>query len=97
MFKTISAALVAFSVIAAPALAAAPAKTTQAPANKTTQAPVIRADQAKSKVLNANARMGRHHTKHTLHHRHHNKMAMHRAHLTPKPAIKPAAPTAKRG
>jgi hypothetical protein len=97
MFKTISAALVAFSVIAAPALAAAPGKTTQAPANKTTQAPVIKADQAKSKALNANARMGRHHTKQVLHPRHHKKVAMHKAHVMPKPAIKPAASTAKRG
>ena len=49
MLKTISAALLAVSVIAAPALAetavkTAPApvsKTSQAPLNKTTQAPVI--------------------------------------------------------
>ena len=66
MLKTISAALLAVSVIAAPALAetavkTAPApvsKTSQAPPNKTTQAPVIKADQTKSKVMNANAHMG---------------------------------------
>ena len=65
MLKTISAALLAVSVIAAPALAAsadktAPAavnKTTTAPAAKTTAAPVIKAEQVKSKSLNANAQM----------------------------------------
>jgi hypothetical protein len=52
MFKTISAALLAASMLAAPALAAsstdqAPAgKTTQAPAGKTDQAPVGKTDQA---------------------------------------------------
>jgi hypothetical protein len=60
MLKTISAALVAVSVLAAPALAGATGKTAQAPVNKITQAPVIKAD-GKSKALNANARMDRHH------------------------------------
>ena len=53
MLKTISAALVAVSVLAAPALAGAPARPRrlreqdrQAPVNKTTQAPVIKAEQA---------------------------------------------------
>ena len=66
MLKTISAALLAVSVIAAPALAETSGKTTQAPVsktvqapvNKTAQAPVIKADQAKSKLMNANANMG---------------------------------------
>src|SRR6478736_4324410 len=74
MLKTISAALLAASVFAAPALAAtktaqAPAKTSQAPAAKTTaakttQAPVIKADRTKSKLMNANAKMHRHHARH---------------------------------
>jgi hypothetical protein len=38
MLKTISAALLAVSVLAAPALAAGPAKTTQAPTAKSEQA-----------------------------------------------------------
>ena len=97
MFKTISAALVAFSVLAAPALAAAPGKATQAPVNKTTQAPVIKADKATSKVLNANARMGRHHVKHIRHHRHHKHMGAIKTHATPKLAIKPVTLPAKRG
>ena len=62
MLKTISAALVAVSVLAAPAFAGTPGKTAQAPVNKITQAPVVKAEQGKAKLLNANARMGRHHT-----------------------------------
>jgi hypothetical protein len=93
MLKTISAALLAVSVLAAPAFAAAPGKTAQVPATKTTQAPVIKA-KLPSKVLNANARMG-HHPKHYRHHRHHKHMGMLKTHGTPKVAIKHI--TAKRG
>ena len=67
MFKTISAALLAVSVLAAPAMAGT--KTAQAPVIKTTQAPVIKPVQAKASVLNANAKMGGHHHKHHRHHR----------------------------
>jgi hypothetical protein len=88
MFKTISAALLAVSVLAAPALAASPVKTTQAP--------VIKAEPAKSKFFNANARMGRHHTKHLRHHRHHKHIGMLKTHGTPKVAIKHVS-HAKRG
>src|SRR3954470_10610423 len=95
MFKTISAALLAVSVLAAPALAASPAKSTQAPV-KSTQAPVIKAEPSKSKFVNANARMGRHHTKHLRHHRHHKHIGMLKTHGTPKFAIKHAT-HAKRG
>lgn len=97
MLKTISAALVAVSVLAAPALAGAPGKTAQAPVNKTAQAPVIKAEQGKAKVLNANARMGRLHHKHFRHHRHHKHIGMHKTHATPNVAVKHIAPTAKRG
>ena len=97
MFKTISAALVAVAVLAAPALAGAPGKTTQAPVNKTVQAPVIKAEPAKAKVLNANARMGRHHTKHVRHHRHHGHMGVLKTHGTPKLAIKHVTAAPKRG
>jgi hypothetical protein len=79
MLKTISAALLAASVFAAPSLAAtaantantktAPAKTAAAPA-KTTQAPVIKAAQNNPKLMNANAHMGKPH-RHHRHHRHH--------------------------
>ena len=96
MFKTISAALLAVSFIAAPAMAASPAKSTTAPVVKTTTAPVIKADQSKAKVLNANARMGRHHVKHFRHHRHHKHMGLLKTHAAPKLAVKHIAP-AKRG
>lgn len=97
MFKTISAALLAVSVLAAPALAASPAKSTQAPVTKTTtQAPVIKAEQTKSKFFNANARMGRHHHKHLRHHRQPKHIGMLKTHGTPKLAIKHAS-HAKRG
>jgi len=79
MLKIISAALLAVSFIAAPALAA--------PAGKTATAPVIKAEPVKSKLLNANARMGRHHHKH---------MGLLKTHAAPKLAVKHIAP-AKRG
>jgi len=67
MFKTISAALLAVAVLAAPAMAAGP--------GRTTHAPVIKAVHVKPSVLNANARMGRHHHRHF---RHHHRAHMHR-------------------
>jgi hypothetical protein len=88
MFKTISAALLAVSVLAAPALAASP--------GKTTHAPVIKAEQSKSKFVNANARMGRHHQKHLRHHRPHKHVGMLKTHGTPKLVIKHGS-HAKRG
>ena len=99
MFKTISAALVAVSVLAAPALAGTPGKvaqapvnkTVQAPANKAAQAPVIKAEQRKAKVLNANARMGHH-----KHYRHHKHIGLHKTHAK-HIAIKHVTPSAKRG
>lgn len=68
MFKTISAALLAVSVLAAPALAAGPGTSGRA-----APAPVIKAAPFSAKVLNANARWGRHHHhhRHHFHHRHH--------------------------
>ncbi|MBR0692782.1 His-rich protein BRANT [Bradyrhizobium lablabi] len=96
MLKTISAALLAVSVIAAPAFAAGYGQTT-------TRAPVIKSERAASKLLNANAKMGHHH-KHYRHH-HHTHMGMLKLkgtpkhasrHLTPKVAVKHVAPF-KRG
>jgi len=94
MLKTISAALVAVSVLAAPALAGATGKTAQAPVNKTTQAPVIKAE-GKSKALNANAKIGRHH-KHYRQHRHHKHIGLHKMHAKPHIAVKHVTPAAKR-
>lgn len=101
MLKTISAALLAVSVVAAPALAEtsgkttqAPVKIVQAPVNKTAQAPVIKADQAKSKLMNANANMSH---KHYRHHRHHEHMGTLKTHAAPKIARHHATSAAKRG
>jgi hypothetical protein len=63
MIKTISAALLAVSVLAAPAMAGTAKNATHA-------APVIKSAQLKPGVLNANAKMGRHHHRHGHHHRH---------------------------
>jgi hypothetical protein len=64
MFKTISAAVLAVSVLAAPAFAAP---------YRSAHAPVIKAAPFSAKVLNANAHWGRHHRHHRwhFHHRHH--------------------------
>jgi hypothetical protein len=78
MLKTIFAALLAVSVLAAPVLAADTGKTAQAPVTKTEQAPAAKTAQAKPakpSVLNANARMGhRHHGHFHRHHRFHKHM-----------------------
>jgi Ni/Co efflux regulator RcnB len=95
MLKTISAALLAVSVLAAPALAAGTSKTTQAPAAKSAQ--VNEASKANKSALNANAKMGRHHVRHSGHHRVHKKMVTHKSHSSPKVAAKRFAPPAKRG
>jgi hypothetical protein len=92
MFKTISAALLAVSVLASPAFAAT-AKTAQT----TRQAPVIKAEPVKTNALNANARMGKHHQKHVSHYRHTKKFAVKRSHHA-KAGFRHAAPaTTKRG
>jgi hypothetical protein len=71
MLKTIAAALLAASVlVVAPAMAAGP--------GRTTHAPVIKVFQAKPGVLNANARMGRHHHRHAHHNRFHKRFHNHR-------------------
>ena len=91
MFKTISAALLAASVLAAPAFAAT--TKTQAPAMKSTQ---TKATPAKQGALNANAKMSKHHAKHVRHHTRHNKTVAHRTHS--KVSYKPIShTTTKRG
>jgi hypothetical protein len=86
MLKTISAALVAVSVLAAPALAGTTGKTVQTAVNKTAQAPVVKAEQGKTKALNSNAKMGRHH-KH---------IGLNNTHAKPHVAVKHVKPAAKR-
>ena len=87
MFKTISAALLAVSVLAAPAMAA----------GRTPHAPVIKAAHVKHSVLNANAEMGRHQHKHFRHHHAHKRIVMLKKHHFSKVTIKHATPATKRG
>jgi hypothetical protein len=91
MLKTISAALLAVSVLAAPAMAAGSNKATAAPAAK--QAPAAKTVQVQPSVLNANAKMG-HHRKHLRHHRSHKHMGTIKTH---KVSIRHVAPASKRG
>ena len=86
MLKTISAALLALSVLAAPAMAAG--------TGKTAQAPVIKAVQVKTSVLNANARMDR---RHHRHHRFHKHMGALKTHQFAKVTVKHVTPATKRG
>jgi hypothetical protein len=86
MFKTISAALLAVSVLAAPAMAGT-AKT----------APVIRDVQVKASVRNANAEMGRYHHTHFRHHRFHKRMGALKTRHFAKVTVKHGTPPTKRG
>ena len=108
MLKTISAALLAVSVLAAPAMAASSDKTAQAPATKSVQVKpsvlnakqakpnALSAKQVKPNALNANAKMGRHHRHHS-HHRSHKKMTALKTHQVSKATIKHVTPASKRG
>jgi hypothetical protein len=91
MLKTISAALLAVSVLAAPAIAASTAKSTQAPVAKSATATT----QVKKNPLNANAKMGRHHVRHYKHHRSHKVVG--KFHKSLKVSAKPVKHPAKRG
>jgi hypothetical protein len=112
MLKTISAALLAISVIAAPAMAAGIAKTTPvskttaaAPVAKIAQAPAIDAVKAKPNVMNSNARMGRHHHGFHRHHRihkplhghFHKHMGANKPHQFSKVTVKHVKTAIKRG
>ena len=66
-------ALIAASMLAAPAMAASTAKTETAPITKSL-APAAK-PQLKPSVRNANAKMVRHHHRHYSHHRSHKKMS----------------------
>ena len=95
MLKTLSAALLAVSVLAVPALAGTTGKTTEGPATKSIQA--NKSTEANKSALNANAKMGRHHVRHSSHHRAHKKVVTHKSHKSSKVAAKRLAPPAKRG
>jgi Ni/Co efflux regulator RcnB len=95
MFKTISAALLAVSVLAAPAMAAT--------ATKTATAPAVKTEHVKKNVLNANAKMVRHHHAHYRHHRYSHlhkktmKSAALKTHKLPKVSAKHVTHAVKRG
>jgi Tfp pilus assembly protein PilV len=96
MLKTISAALLAVSVLAAPALAAGQA--TQK-ATKTAQTPAIKAEQMKAKpgALKANARMSRHHVRHASRDRFHKHFGSLKSHKVSKVSTKHVTSATKRG
>ena len=91
MLKNISAALLAISVMAAPAMAAGIAKTAEAPA--------INAVKAKPNVMNANASMGRHHHRfHKPFHTHfHKHVGANKPHQFSKVTVKHVKTAIKRG
>ncbi len=93
MLKTVSTALVAVSVLAAPVFAASTAKTAQAPVTKS--ATVTPSVQVKKNSLNANAKMGRH-RHYARYHHFHKKMAA-KFHKSLKVSAKPVTHPAKRG
>ena len=96
MLKTISAALLAVSVLAAPALAGEAINH----ATKTTQTPVIKTEQVKHtkpSASNANAGMGRHHVRHASHHRFHKHYGAMKSHKFSKVSTKHVVPATKRG
>lgn len=84
MLKTISAALLAVSVLAAPAMAA----------GRTPHAPAIKAAHVKQNVLNANAKMGSHHVKHVRHHVAHKRTGAPKTHHV---TVKHGTSATKRG
>jgi hypothetical protein len=92
MLKTISAALLAVSVFAAPALAAGQAKSTQAPVTKTEQVKKV-----KPNALNASAKMNRHKAKHVRRHGHGKHMGAVKTHKVSKVTIKHIGQATKRG
>jgi hypothetical protein len=94
MLKTISAALLAVSVIAAPVFAANTSKIPQTPVTKS--ATVTPSAQVKKNPLNANAKMSRHHVRHHRHHHFHKKMAA-KLHKSLKVSAKLVTHPAKRG
>jgi hypothetical protein len=104
MLKTISAALLAVSVLAAPAFAATSGKSAQAPVTKSapikTTGETTAKTTGKTSALNANAKMGHHsHHRSHKHHRNHKKMSALRmpSKSHAKVSFKHTAPAIKRG
>jgi hypothetical protein len=98
MLKQISAALIAISMLAAPAMAASSQKTLTTPITKSV-APAAKL-QIKPSVRNANAKMGRHHHQHFRHHharKHYGAVKTHKIHKVAKVTVKHFGSATKRG
>jgi hypothetical protein len=95
MLKTFSAALIAASLLAAPAIAATSGKTNEAGTTKS--ATVTKSAQVKKNPLNANAKVGErhHHVRH--HNRHRAKMSVGKTYNSAKVAAKHVKHPAKHG
>ena len=91
MLKTISAALLAVSVLAAPALAATSGKTSQAPVIKAEQTQAVEADRAQRQRQDGPPSQA------SRHHRAHKHMGALKTHKSSKVTIKHAGPATKRG
>jgi hypothetical protein len=102
MLKKISAALIAISMLAAPAMAAGSSKTSTAPIIKPVasaaklQAPAANL-KVKPSVLNANAKMGRHHHRHFRHHHARKHYGAIKTHKVAKVTVKHIGSATKRG
>jgi hypothetical protein len=101
MLKKISAALIAISMLAAPAMAAGSSKTSTAPIIKPVAAAKVQAPAAslkvKPSVLNANAKMGRHHHRHVRHHHARKHFGAIKTHKVAKVTVKHIGSATKRG
>jgi hypothetical protein len=95
MLKKISAALIAISMLAAPAMAAGSLKTSTAPITK----PVAPGANLKVKpsVHNANAKMGGHHHRHFRHHHARKHYGAIKIHKVAKVTVKHIGSATKRG
>jgi hypothetical protein len=94
MLKTVSAALLAISVLAAPAMAATAKDAVKTAPIARTHAPAIKSVKAKPAVMNANARMGRHHHRF---HRHHKHIGALKTHKFSKVSVKHVTHAVKHG
>lgn len=108
MLKKISAALIAISMLAAPAMAAGSHKTSTAPIIKPVASAKVQAPAAnlqapaanlkvKPSVLNANAKMGRHHHRHFRHHHARKHYGAIKTHKVAKVTVKHVGSATRRG
>jgi hypothetical protein len=98
MLKAISAALLAASIIAAPAFAAGSGKNLQSPTMKTAQLKTTDANaKPQTKPASVHSKKDKHHVKHVRNHRSQQRTGALKTHRLSKVSIKHTAPIAKRG